>query len=276
MATVVPRDLLKNKEIPALFKRVNYTANVSSIKGLPIREYDMRNAGMSMIKRYKLLPDKAIAKLEALSKYDMNVAVGKLRKEMPDFSTDLSNAIRTSMIAFLVKNKIEESDILAIKNDAVFIASHSKPTITEINGATFLNKHSYTSFLKIDNMECYYNSSTNILDVKGIGSSVLESGKGVLSVIAKIMSDKESLSQDDFNREIIKFRRDYIHGKLDVEVYREFIGNGKFRQLNGGFEVTKGMHILSYLNEASNEIVDQIDKRYNYIKVVVPLLQSIM
>jgi hypothetical protein len=100
----------------------NFTnREISYIRRQPIYEMDMKDAGMSVIRSFKLLPPKIISKLEALPKRQRAIKVGLLRKKDLAFSKEFHGGMRLVVDEFIRTNEIAESRVICIKNDAVFI-----------------------------------------------------------------------------------------------------------------------------------------------------------
>ena len=70
-----------------LYKAVNWTnRNIPFVVNRPIIEYDMRRAGLSVIKEFELLPQDKIQKLDEMEKHKSDVTIDKMRKKDKDFS----------------------------------------------------------------------------------------------------------------------------------------------------------------------------------------------
>ena len=87
-----------------------------------IIEWDMKRAGLNLIKEFKLLPENLILELEDMPKKDADIKIGKLQIKDKEFSKNLEKAFTDVMNHFLEVNNIDkEFDVLSIKKDACFV-----------------------------------------------------------------------------------------------------------------------------------------------------------
>ena len=108
MTMIWKRDTWLNPGIPFTFNR-------------NIIEYDMQSAGLSLIQEFQLLPQSRIDALVAIpTKEERNRAIGMIERKNKDLVEKKKLAFQTAREMFFVKNRLEESDVLSIKKDAIF------------------------------------------------------------------------------------------------------------------------------------------------------------
>lgn len=242
-----------------LYKAVNWTnRNIPFVVNRPIIEYDMRRAGLSVIKQFELLPVDRIEKLDEMEKRKADVAIGKLRGKDKDFSKKFGDAMTEARKLFITSNRLEEPDIVSIKNDAFFVIG-SCPN-TKFGYIEFRPKHTYTSFINLDKIEFYYN--TERMDIKGLSDGALRNQEEYwIKTINKFMSIIETGTRT----EALLFMKHLVDSYKALELpgsyYREFSVEDKYRTLEGDL-----------YGEYWEDRKEDLDISYNYEHVVLPLV----
>lgn len=220
--------------------------NIEYLFNEEIIEYDMRDAGFSLIKQYKLLPSDTIRYLEALGKGDVrHIEIGKMQGADKEFSKALSNKFAEIREVFINTNGLNSDQIISVKKDAIFTINQCKRL--RFGGITFVPKNSYTSYIRftnIQNIEIYY--SDNSVDVKGMSDNALNRHRlyifQFIQDMIKLIERKDRRSK----RMMIKFIDQYKRHDLDEGYYLEF-----------------------------NNMSRNINPIFNYQNIVVPLVQII-
>lgn len=212
-----------------------------------IIEHDLRDAGFSIIKQYKLLPESKIRELEALGKgIERHIIIGKIQGEDKEFSKALSNKFAEIRSLFISANNLDDNKILAVKKDAIYTIGECNKT--RFGNLEFARKNVYSSYIRfpnIQNLEIYY--SEDNIDIKGMSdSSVNRHRLYMLEFIREIISLLEM--RDPKAKRIIKrFISEYKNHRLDEEYYIEF-----------------------------NNMSKNFNPYFNYINILVPLVQIIL
>lgn len=228
-------------------KQVWLNPNIEYLFDQEIIEYDMQDAGFSLIKQFNLLPEEKIRELTKLGKgLTRHIEIGKLQGNDPVFSKALSSKFTDLRTIFIQMNKLTDDEILSVKKDAIFTIG--KCSKTRFGSIQFIPKNTYTSYVRfpnINNMEIYY--SQDQIDIKGISDSVI---------------NRHRLYMLDFIREIIEM----IENKdTRVKRYiRRFIDDYKFNNLDNGY----------YL-EFNNRSKD-INPLFNFREVIIKFLQIVL
>lgn len=248
-----------------LYKESTYLnkAILSTTSG--IREYDMVDAGFSIIKEYKLLPPDKIEELSMLPKKDKNIAIGKINGKNKELSLKFHASFKLMIQKFFEINKIEEDHVLSVKRDAVFlkskIARHTKLT----KHIHFKLKHKFTSYINLNGIECYYDSDKDVLTVKNIGGNVFKFNNGILLIIKEYMLIKEKIGKRKNSSVYVKLmtlRDDYVNRRLGNEYYREFNRDAVYR-----------LNTFTYsMEDIDGFDLNEVDIAYNYMNVIVPLI----
>lgn len=211
-----------------------------------IIEYDIRDAGFSLIKEFKLLAPDKIQELERMGKgFNRHVAIGKLQRDDKEFSKLLNDRFADARRVFISTNNIIDSDIVSVKKDAIFTIGSVKRLKFGI--VEFDKKNIYSSYIRftsINNLELYYHD--NEFDIKGMSDlSVDKHRLWMLELLRKVIPMIETKNVS-VKRYLMNFIEKYKSGQLDEEYYLEF-----------------------------NNLSASINPIFNYQKVLVPLFQII-
>lgn len=221
--------------------------NIEYVFNDEIIEYDIRDAGFSLIKQHKLLPESEIMKLEIMGKGDArHIAIGKLQGANRQLAAGLNEKFTEIRSIFINSNNLTDDRIISVKKDAIYtIGACSRLKFGMIE---FVPKNVYSSYIRfptIQNMELYYSDTT--LDVKGMSdSSVNKHRLYMISFLNKIISMIED-NNNQAKRFIVKFIDEYKHHELDDEYYIEF-----------------------------NNMSKEWNPTFNYMNVIVPIVQIIL
>ena len=208
-----------------LYERKIYTLPIKYLFNTYIREYDISKCNVNVLLYKGIINKEEYTKIMNLSREYRQVHIGYILKD-ERINRAFEEGLTEVRKSFLEMNELNEGDILSIKNDAIFVINKI-PTCTSIGNIRFLNKNTYTSFLKLANMEIYYGldrqSNTEVIDVKGINDSKLEFHKnGILDIICNTLwyiSNGDSPTAIDYISDTYK---KYINKQLPIDCYRNF------------------------------------------------------
>lgn len=231
-----------------------------------IVEYDMQQAGLNIIRKYKLLPDNMIKELTELSKkstplepkygkHQADIKIGKMQRNNKKLSEGLKEGFRESRDLFLTKNNLSEQEVLSIKKDAIFVTKHVNETKLD-EFINFRPKNIYSGYLLLNNIEIYY--SDDKTDIKNLGEVDEEKHKDYfISFINRFFKKSENCSKE----ELLKFLRIFIDRykglELKQEFYIPFKTAGKYKYLDG---VETDVNYRQDLHE--------LDISYNYMLLI--------
>lgn len=207
--------------------------NIEYLFNEEIIEYDMRDAGFSLIKQFKLLPPDKIRELEQLPKgEERHIAVGKLQGADKNFSKALSDKFAEIRTIFINSNSLTDDRLVSVKKDAIFTigqCDHLKFGVIH-----FIPKHTYSSYVRfpnIQNLEIYYVPGK--IDIKGMGEIAINRHRlYMIQFLIKIIGMIEG-KQRGSKRMVMKFIDDYKAQVLDEGYYLEF--NNMSREMNPSF-----------------------------------------
>ena len=203
-------------------KQLWFNPNIEYIFDTTIIEYDIADAGFSIIKEYRLLPRQKIMELEMLGKgIERHIAIGKLQGSDKVFSSKFTEKFAEIRSVFVNSNDLTDNDILSVKKDAIFTTK--KCYNVEFGNIRFVEKNVYSSYIRfsnINNIEIYY--SNDLFDIKNIGESSANKHRlFMLDTIKSIISMIENKDQR-VKRFINDFIKKYKSHQLDDEYYIKF------------------------------------------------------
>lgn len=201
-----------------------------------IVEYDMKNAGLSIIKAFRLLDDETIKRLEEMDKKESTIEVGRIQGKDKEFSQKLLSKFIEMRSLFIGANNLSSERIIAVKKDAFFTIDYCENT--KFGMIEFRPKNIYSSYIRFvenSNIELYY--SENSIEVKGIQEYSLNKHRlHALEFLKEYFSKLEN--RDPFLKRILmKHIDEYKSGDVEEEFYIEF--NNKSKDLNPLFNYQK-------------------------------------
>lgn len=221
--------------------------NIDYLFNSEIIEYDMKDAGFTLIKQYGLLPDEKIRELEKLERgVERHIAVGKLQRDDKEFSNALLNKFAEMRELFMAMNKIESDDIISVKKDAIYTIGRKKRV--QFGKVMFAEKNVYSSYVRfpaIHNLELYYSDSQT--DIKGMSESAVNRHRLYMVYFLRQMISGIESKDPAIKRKFMRFVMDYKAHTLDDGYYLEF-----------------------------NNLSRNIDPGFNYMRVIIPISQIIM
>jgi len=251
-----------------LYKKHNFLDKTKKcIIGLPIRVYDMKSGGYSILKKNKCFSKKEIEYLESVSKFDRNYYIGnKIRDEK--LTDVLMNGFIDARKRFMYYNDIIDSDILSIKKDALFIINRPANKLV-FDGYTFKIENVYSSYFYLNSMELYFSNQKNIIDLKGINEENLKKHKEFfLDDLCKIFNLTEGNDRLRRNQFIKDYRSLYLNRELDIGCYRELSIDSYFCYKD------KIGNLNFYLDDTDD--LYEINITYNYKNYLLPFFNMIL
>lgn len=246
-----------------LHERTTWTnPNIKYLKNVKIYEFDLKSAGLSIIKEKKLLSEKKIKQLEEMPKEKRTIVEGIQIRNNPEFKKIFEDTFAEVRYAFFYHNNLKESDILSIKRDAVFVINKNPEYLEFGENFIFRKKHFFTSYMKIDNLEIFYSPENDSLEIKGLSDSSIFNSK-IFDDIKLIIKQSEKMAGSKIYPLLKNYRKKYLNKELDIETYRNI--------QTGMFHI--GTDQYQYLNK---EDLDDIDISYNYTHLILPIIQQIL
>lgn len=238
-----------------------------------IIEYDMKDAGLSIIKTYDLLDKDTIKSLTRINEISLpddpkygklaaNKKIGIMQINNPVLKEGLKTGFIEAREKFIILNNLDERNIIAIKKDAIFVTKKVENTNISKH-IIFREKNVYTGYLRINNIEIYYNNG--VMDIKQLGDAGIAAHEDYFIKFLKLFFKKaESSTREDTLKFLRLFIDKYKRLEVNSEYYREFKAGGKYVYKDG---VSDNINFRQNINELNIE--------YNYnilIKLVTMVL----
>lgn len=224
-----------------LWKNKNYLLDVPYIIAHHIYEYDIQKANINVLRELDIIDDDYYNRLANMPKIKRQVEIGYLIKYTDGLSDKLSEGIALFRKKFFDSNNLEDTDILSIKNDAIFVID-KHPTVTDFGKVHFIKKNSYTSYMKLSrSIEIYFEFNvidrTISLDVKGISDENLNKHHQYMATfIADVLYYIETGDISGALTYVSEFYNNYIERKLHPGYYRNFNADSNYTIMANGIE----------------------------------------
>ena len=131
-----------------------------------ICEFDIKNAGVTILYQKGILTKKEYLYYINLDKNTRVIKTGNLLKDNPSYYKIQMDGFKEYMDKFILANKIKKYSVYEIAKDALWIIGR-QPQILKFDNVLFVKKREFTSFFKYRKIIFYVNSSTNIIDIRG-------------------------------------------------------------------------------------------------------------
>lgn len=250
--------------ISQLYNKVSYTAPISYLINANIVEYDMSKANINILLYKGVISRKDYEYYYNLPKKIREIKIGLLQRD-----AKVAEALKSGFIGFkkmfFEANNIQDSEVLSIKNDAVFLINKI-PSITTFENLTFARKNSYTSFYKLGRLELYYYydfiSGEENLDIKGMSEYNQSLHEKYFMDFLKCIFNSAQLDAITETLSLLKdFHENYVAYKLELGYYREFNAESKYliKPFPNSYQVFKAEHFnpanIQYINIEFNEFI---------------------
>lgn len=207
-----------------LWQKTNYTSSVKYITDTVITEYDMKSAGMNILREMNYLNDNQYERLKDTEKYERNVIIGKMLRKNKNMNHDLNEGFKLARKIFMDQNNLNDSDILSIKKDAIFVIGKKCSNLRISKYLRFVEKKEYDTYINILNKEHYIQMYNNYMDVKGYHENIFNHHQKYLFqfIIDCLWEDKKDDKKDLFKKLLI-FKNNLINYNLPIGYYKDII-----------------------------------------------------
>lgn len=213
-----------------------------------IFEYDIEKAALNILKLMKIDVDKFIKVEDKVERMKNIISLLKQTNRLGEYETWYKKLVNE----FIQQNNIK--NLINIKKDAVFVYQ-TKAVVTELyNGIIKFNiKNEYTHYIKILNLELFYNDFKNVFYSKGVTDEVKEKSVFINKYLLELLKTTKITDEICKVKLLRKYRFDYINKNIDKENYREINSTFNFKLLNG-----------YCVPHVKNNEINLLDIRFNY------------
>lgn len=249
-----------------LYKEKNYTINIPYIFNQYIREYDISKANISILFSKGVINRELYNQLYYADRMIRQVYIGNMIKYNPKIQEVLNEGIIEAKQKLFEANGITDNDIVSIKNDAVFVLNKA-PNILEFGDIKFVHKNTYTSFMRINELEIYYGYNFNyeVIDIKGIKDTDLELyHTDFLNIIIDIFRCIQKNGAEVALRYMNYIINQYVNLELPINTYRRFRSSNDY--LFNTYTTAYGVHHLD--DNMGNKRAIDINYNLNILRTI--------
>lgn len=249
----------------SLWKSANYRSKHRYLIDTEIYEYDISKANISVLREANAITQETYDYLYAAPKQERSVTIGKLQGQDPKITEILKNGITNARKIFLEANNIDDSRILAIRNDAIMYIGRPANVVAVTPYVSFRQSAKYSSFYHINTIDYlyYFDIITQYenLDIKGLGDKSVSLHKDyMLDFLAELFYTAQIQGVDNAINLLQMFRGNYINKSLDINYYRELNPSSRFKLAD--FSITSTIyadylidHDKKYLDISFNDMI---------------------
>lgn len=264
MIAKVPIENLTEMRKVEFFKQMNYLDESRLfIFDKDIYEYDIKQANIHALHAIGKLTLTEFRYYASLPKLTREVAIGNMIKSNHGLYHDIQYMIGEAKYEFAAMNGLQESDILRIANDSLYIVSPYKELQTTVvkNGVPlrFVCKNHFRNYMRLSKkilFFCNTNGEYWDIDIKGISSDKIEKHQEFLSRLCGIVDAKLNGGTEIAIYKFNELYSDYVNRRLPISCYRELNSDSMYR-------VTGSQsYLLSEIDPYSRNL-PELDINYN-------------
>lgn len=218
-----------------LHLRTNYTSDIKLITDTIITEYDIKSAGMNILFDLGLISESLFNDLKNMDKLDRNVYIGKMLRNNKEMNKSLNDGFKLARELFFKNNNLNDSDILSIKKDAIFVIGKKCNNLRISNNIEFIENDEYDNYINILGKEHYINLYNEEIVVKGYHKEAVKHHKKYLfNFLIECLWENKKKDKKDLYIKLLLFKNNYISNNLDYRYYYDIIEEG-YRIKSGNF-----------------------------------------
>jgi len=225
-----------------LYNNINYQAPLNYIFSRYIREYDISKANINILYRKHVIDYETFCRLLNSSREERQIEIGLMEKYNKDIYKTLVDGIIEAKKWLFDSNNLENRDILAIRNDAVFVID-KQLEFTTFDNINFVNKNTYTSFIKIGKspISIFYRSDRisgqEFIDTKGLGNKSILHENYMTDFIVYIINQMEQGDPAMAISILSDIYKQYVTLNMDIGFYREYNSDSSYKILNSEYRI---------------------------------------
>lgn len=249
-----------------LYKEKNYTINLNYLFNQYIREYDISKANINILFAKGVIDQELYYNLYNSERMVRQVYIGKMIRDNESIQEILNQGLIEYKQKFFESNGINDNDIISIKNDALFILNKA-PRVLQFDNVQFVHKNTYTSFIRINELEIYYgyDKGLEVIDIKGIKDSDIEMyHMEFLDIIINFFRYIQKNGAEVTLRYISEILNMYVNFQLPINAYRRFRSSNDY--VLNGYTESYGIYFLE--DNIQNKRSLNISHNFNILRTL--------
>lgn len=229
------------------------------IDGL-IREFDITKANISVLRDANVLSESQYQYFLVCPKIEREIAIGKMEGRNPEISKMKKQGITQARKAFMELNQIQDSEVLAIRNDSIAIVGNRPIQILQVTDrVVFREDGRFTSYYHLGNLDCFYyaNIIENVerLSIKGMNDDAVHlHSEFMLDLLNELFYRAQFEGVKSAIPILNSIYMSYIKKELPVGYYRELNANSMFK-LNRNMSMISDIY-MDMASEHEKQIID--------------------
>lgn len=222
-----------------LWRKSSYKTPVHFLIDSNIREFDISKANINVLRDAGVLSEEQYQYFLKANSNERYIAIGKMQGADTKVTEALQNGITNARKIFMELNCIDDSDILAIRNDAITIIGN-KPVkyLNVTDRVRFREVARYTSFYHLGFLDLLYlyDSIENIeaMDIKGMSDKAIELHKPYMfEFLSELFYRAQMEGVKSAIQILSNLYANYVSRSLDIGFYREFNSESRYRLIPG-------------------------------------------
>ena len=248
--------------IGTLWNRYRYVSSIRCLIGSQIRVFDIRQANISILRDKDKISEETYQQLSVAPKISREAYIGMAISRNPEINNFIQDGIIESKKKFFEMNNIEDSEILEIDNDAIYLIGNRYIPETNkwVSGRVYFKQaEHYSSFYVLDYTRFFYFfenlHGTENVKLKGMDKSRILHEPYMLDFLKTLFCSAQTEGVQEAIKILNAFYRQYISYQLPIGFYREFNSSSRFK-------IRSGYHWY-YIENPSPNMVRALDISYN-------------
>lgn len=229
-----------------------------------IHEYDISAAGITAMQHQGQYLELA-NQLSRLPKQDRVIREGLAISKDPAIDRVIKNGLNAMISEFCRANDLNITNVIATRRDSVTFFGNS-PNIVDIGPAKWRKVGEWHSYHRFKNGLETMMTLTGQFNSKGFNQTSLEMHRPFMLEFIKNFTAQEFSDRKQLLPWISDFRKRYLNFEIQAGYYREFNMASQFRS-----KTTLANQTIMFDNCPPD--ANMIDPGYNYLTIILPLIQ---
>ena len=217
-----------------LWNNIKYKSFIDCLVDTPITVYDIKAANISVLFDKGLISPEVYNNLRTSAKIEREIYIGNLQGRNPYISEKLKEGIIEAKEKFFTMNGLDDSEILEIDNDAVYVIGSRPIRVQSVCEHVYFKKaEQYTSFYRVRNIEYFYYANianrVEYLNPKGLGNKAIALHEPfMLDFLKELFYRAQFEGPQSALQVLASFHQSYCSRRLPLGYYRNLNPDSKY------------------------------------------------